>query len=224
MTYRHVAVLVEGQTEARFVREVLQGYVSASRPTESVWLSPTVVVTSTTPEGRRYKGGGGTWRHYARDLSTLLGQTHWHRVALLVDYYAYPSDAPGADVSAQDCRRRHASILAALEATYDDPRFIPGVMLHEFETWVIAAAVDRPAVLGDADVARRLRAVAAEVGNDVELVDDGPATAPSKRVAECWTGYSKPLDGINAVQEAGLEHIRSRCPALRTWLDRLTSV
>lgn len=58
-------------------------------------------------------------------------------------------------------------------------RFVPHVVLHEFETWVIAAAMDTAAVLGDATVAKRLGAEAATVAGDVELLNDSPQTAPS---------------------------------------------
>ena len=99
----------------------------------------------------------------------------------------------------------------------------PDPPLHEFETWVIACAQNRPDVLGDVDTARRLQAVADEFGGDVELVNEGPDTAPSKRVAAAWPGFQKTIDGVDAIREAGLRHVGSCCPALQAWLDELVA-
>lgn len=212
-------VLVEGQTEERFVSDVLQPHIAAT----DTWLQPVVVQTSRTPGGIKQRGGGTSWRHFDRDLRTLLGQSHWHRVAVLLDLYGYPADAPGVDEpTAGPARERHARVVAALGARYGDPRFVPGVALHEFETWVIAAAVGRPALLGQTGPAECLQAVAAGAGDDVELVNGSSSTAPSKRVARCWPGYTKTIDGIAAITEAGLDHVRHLCPALDGWLRRLT--
>ena len=214
-----LAILVEGQTEEQFVERVLQSHLNPNSDPDGVWLQPIVVTTSRTPSGLKSRGGGG-WTHYDRNLRILLGQRHWFRVGLLLDYYAYPRDAPGADVAGSG-RRRHQLLLDALTAEYEDPRFVPGIALHEFETWVIAAAIDRQELLGERGPAERLRSMADEFGGDVELIDDGPMTAPSKRVLDAWPGYSKTIDGIDAVREAGVERVMAHCPAFRDWLDRL---
>jgi hypothetical protein len=101
--------------------------------------------------------------------------------------------------------------------------FVPGVVLHEFETWVIAAALERELLLDERSPVEKLRAVAAQFGGDVELIDSGPKTAPSKQVAAAWPGYSKTVDGIDALLEAGLSRVLEHCPVLRDWLYRLAS-
>jgi hypothetical protein len=216
-----LAVLVEGQTEEQFVERVLQPYVNPAGDPHGAWLTPIVVQTSRTPAGLKSRGGG-SWKHYDRNLRVLLSQSHWSRVGLLLDYYAYPRDAPGAD-AAGGGRARHQLLLEALAIEYPDPRFVPGVALHEFETWVIAAAIGRQELLGEREPAERLQAVAREFDADVEMIDDGPMSAPSKRVLAAWPGYSKTIDGIDAVLDAGLDRVLAQCPSLRDWLDRLTT-
>lgn len=78
---RQIAVLVEGRTEECLVEDVL-GPVAEKR---GLYLVPIVVTTSATPT-RAYRGGGH-WKHYDNSLRGFLGQRHWYRVALLVDYY-----------------------------------------------------------------------------------------------------------------------------------------
>ena len=130
-----IAVLVEGQTEEQFVDRVLQPYLNPTSDVDGVWLQPIVVTTSRTPAGNKVHGGGA-WKHYDTNLRLLMGQQHWFRIGLLLDYYAYPKDAPGASAGGSG-RARHQALLTALAEEYPDRRFVPGVALHEFETWVI---------------------------------------------------------------------------------------
>jgi hypothetical protein len=218
---KQIAALVEGQTEEQFVERVLQPFLNPESRADGLWLQPIVVTTSRTPSGFKSRGGGG-WKHYDRSLRVLLGQPHWFKVGLLLDYYAYPRDAPGGNTPGSG-RPRHRLLLDAMAAEYKDPRFVPGIALHEFETLVIAAALASPGFLGGRKAADELQALAAAFDNDVELIDDGPQTAPSKRVLAAWPGYSKTIDGIDAVLDAGLDRVLDHCPSLRQWLDRLVA-
>ena len=119
-------------------------------------------------------------------------------------------------------RARHRLLLEALSARYGDPRFCPGIALHEFETLVISAALNND-FLGGPGVAEKLRAVARGFNDDVELINDGPQTAPSKRVLDAWPDYSKTVDGIETILAAGLDPVLARCPVLREWLERLAA-
>ena len=100
-------------------------------------------------------------------------------------------------------------------------RFVPHVVLHEFETWVIAAAMGAGSVLGDVSVAKALQAEADSVGGDVELLNDSRQTAPSKRVLRRWPDYDKVTDGIEVIREAGLGAVMDRCPGLKVWVEQL---
>lgn len=105
-----------------------------------------------------------------------------------------------------------------------NPRFIPHLVLHEFETWVIASVAVGADSLIPPEAAARLRPHIESVSSDVELLDDSPTTAPSRRVTEAWPGYLKVADGVATVQEAGLERIADVCPGLSTWLSRLRAL
>ena len=77
------------------------------------------------------------------------------------------------------------------------------------------------AVLGERTVAQKLNAEVDLVGRDVELLNDSPQTAPSKRVLRCWPDYDKVTDGIEVIREASLEVVIERCPGLKSWIERL---
>ena len=101
-----------------------------------------------------------------------------------------------------------------------DSRFLPFLSLHETEAWVLAAAselaalYDRPALAEDLN-----RQVHAAGGP--ELVNDGPDTAPSKRIKTAFPGYRKVTDGPEAISRFGLPALRETCPHLDAWLTRL---
>jgi hypothetical protein len=56
------------------------------------------------------------------------------------------------------------------------------------------------------------------------LKRSSPETAPSKRIANLFTGYEKPLFGALAAMEIGLETIRQECPHFNDWLNRLETL
>ncbi|WP_020392660.1 DUF4276 family protein [Kribbella catacumbae] len=218
-TPRQIAIVVEGQTESAFVSEILAPYLQPM----NVYVTPVIVKTSRLADGTTFKGGGMVWKHYDNDIRRLLRASHLRCVSILVDFYAYPRNAPGADCCARPHRPRRCTELriAAMADAVADPRFVPHVVLHEFETWVIAAAMETSHVLGDQAVAKRLQVQAQSVEGDVELLNDSSATAPSKRVLKSWPDYDKVTDGIEVIREAGLPVVMERCPGLSTWVDQL---
>jgi hypothetical protein len=218
VTPRHIALLVEGQTERAFVDEVLAPYLAA----RGTYVTPVIVATARAADGAKFVGGGSTWGHYERDIRRLLASSHFALVSIIVDFYGYPHDGPGASCAVPHAPRECVQVRQeAMAKAISDRRFLPHIVLHEFETWVIAAAVGADRVLGDARVAVALRGHAAEVADDVELLNDSPQSAPSKRVLSCWPDYQKVLDGVAVIAERGLDHVMRTCPALRAWVDRL---
>lgn len=216
MTAR-VALVVEGQTEQQFVATVLAPYLLQ----HEVYAQPVGVQTSRTAAGVKHTGGGGRWKHYARDVRRLLG-SHFDLVSTMLDFYAYPTDGPGAACCAGPHRPRSCVELreAEMAATFDDRRFRPFVMLHEFETILFAAAVQSGPMGVDDTVRERMRREAATVSNDVELLNDGPTTAPSKRIARCWPDYDKVL-AVGALADVDLQLVLDQCPHLASWVEAL---
>jgi hypothetical protein len=212
---RQVAVVVEGQTEEGFVADVLGPHLL----NDDIHVQPIVVATSRAANGSKFKGGGG-WSHYARDLTRLLSEPHWTVVTTMIDFYAYPADGPGAGCPTPHVPRTCVALRQAAMATvFTDPRFLPFVMLHEFETLVFASALGRSTVLDSPALAAGLQAEAAAFGNDVELINDSPTTAPSKRIQRIWPEYSKSTDGVAATAEVGVPALEGPCPHFAAWLE-----
>lgn len=212
-----VFVLVEGQTEETFVREVLHEPFLIRH---HLLLLPQIVATS---RRRRHFGGITGYGKLRRDLKRLLGQPSASAVTTMVDLYALPRDFPGLDAqetrSAGDCYARVRALERAFARDLDDPRFIPYLSLHEFEALVLAGAdhfhdlipqVDLP------DLADRIARLGAP-----EEVDDGPETHPSARLRRLIRGYRKTADGPRVAARAGIEVLCERCPHFSSWIERL---
>lgn len=61
-----------------------------------------------------------------------------------------------------------------------------------------------------------------------ELINDNPATAPSKRIIKAIEGekktrynYDKPKAGKFEAQKVGMETLRSQCPHFNEWVEKL---
>jgi hypothetical protein len=215
-----IAVVVEGQTEEAFVKQVLQPHIGF----EVAYLTPIIVHTSRAANGQAYKGGG-SWAHYRKQLLNLLSQRHWSRVTTLIDFYGYPSDAPSCH-----CESHHVQpqcVQAREEAMrrdlgIDDERFLPFIALHEFETLIIAAGSQQGDVLGDVDTAKTFAELVSDHGGNAELINDGALTAPSKRVLAALPEYRKVRDGV-AILDGQLDLALTVTPRFASWVNRVSS-
>lgn len=102
----------------------------------------------------------------------------------------------------------------------DDARFVPHLVLHETEAWVLADCRRLGEVMGDPGPAADLERIV-QLESGPELVNDGMDTAPSKRVINAYPQYVKTIDGPLVIAEAGLDAIRSTCPHADDWLCEL---
>jgi Domain of unknown function (DUF4276) len=98
--------------------------------------------------------------------------------------------------------------------------------LHEFEAYLFSD----PSWFGffyDRHEARiaDLQAIT-EAYSTPELIDDGPQSAPSKRIVQILPDYedAKAVVGPQVAELIGLQVIRSRCPHFDSWLARLETL
>jgi hypothetical protein len=215
---RRLHLLVEGQTEELVVQCDLQRYLERMG-----WIVTVSILSTKRPAGGgKFRGGVAKWDKVRKEIRLLLRSCDV--VTTIIDYYAFPQDAPGmSDRPAGDCYPRVRHVEQAIAADIDDARFVPHLVLHELETWVLAGADFIGGLVGDREVADRLRAVVAEAGGP-ELVNDGPATAPSKRIRDQVPGYQKTLHGPLVIGELGFDELRAQCPHLGSWLTRLDAL
>jgi hypothetical protein len=210
-------LLLEGQTEETITRDIIGPHL------ESVgwFVCWSIVKTKRPAAGPAHRGGVGSWAHIDRDIRLLLRDSSLTVVTTILDYYAFPRDAPGmTDRPSGPATAKVGHVERSMAEAVGDKRFVPNLVLHETESWVFAAADQLAELYDDAQLATRLRKdVAAARGP--ELINDGPSTAPSKRLMRYRPDYAKTLDGPIAIAELGLARLRACCPHLDTWLTGL---
>ena len=92
---------------------------------------------------------------------------------------------------------------------------MPYIVMHEFEGLLFSDPDGFGLGIGRSDLSPKLRAIRNAFGTPEEI-NDSPDTAPSKRVEVLMPGYQKPLNGVQAAQEVGLDAIRGECPLFPT--------
>lgn len=212
---KRILILVEGQTEEVAVRDLLGPHLA----NHGLYLTATVLKTKRPVNGPDYRGGVTGWAQVRRDLQALLNDTAAICVTTMIDYYGLKADFPGmADRPGGTPLARVTHVEAALAAKIPDQRFIPHLVLHEFEALIFADPSKIPEI--PPRELPKLRRVRDEAGGP-EGIDEGPETAPSKRLQRAYPGFRKATLGNIALRNIGLEAVRKSCPHFNAWLTRL---
>lgn len=206
-------LLVEGQTEETFVRELLVPHYARM----DIYL--TAIIASTSPS---HKGGVVSYAKVRPQIERLCKQDADAVISTMFDLYALPGDFPGKN-GAEWARQKNGAEKAAL-IERDMARdiglrnFIPYIQVHEFEAllfvepqrfadWAEPLAVDT--------------LTKARTSTAPEDINDDPRTAPSKRILAAMPAYQKPVHGPLIAGDIGLDAMRAACPHFAQWLAQL---
>jgi hypothetical protein len=218
-------VHAEGATEQAFVREILTEHLAA----RGVYVQGAVRVATKRERGKVHRGGGRHYMPMKNDIVCFLKQEKATDVffTTMIDLYGLYADFPGreaADNFRHEPYERVRRLEQAFAADIPDPRFIPYLQLHEFEALLFADPSAFAYVYENCQ--KQLAALQEMVEKDgpPELINDGPQTAPSKRVRAQFADYQKPVVGPALVGVIGLDGIRKKCPHFNEWLTRLESL
>jgi hypothetical protein len=221
-------ILVEGETEETFVGEMLADHLAAHQ----VYASAKRFGTG------RHRGGICAWNTARREILTHLRHDPELRVTTMVDYYGLPQGEaeghgwPGRSQAAQLPFSQKATtveqaltadITAALNNALAAQRFIPFVVIHEFEGILFSDPNAFASGIGQPQLAAPFQQIRVQFQNP-EAINDSPITAPSKRVIDLYSGYEKPLFGTLAALEIGLNTIRAQCPHFADWISQLENL
>ena len=104
----------------------------------------------------------------------------------------------------------------------NDLRFVPYIQLHEFETLVLANPKNIALEYFDNDNAiQTLQAVLDEHKGNPELINENPASAPSKRIIEVIPDYDKVNVGASIAGINGIDFLKNSCRHFKSWIDIL---
>ncbi|MGP9820182.1 DUF4276 family protein [Salinarimonas sp. NSM] len=210
-----LAVHVEGQTEERFVKDVLAPHLEAL----GILPQPVLITTGRNADGSRARGGGVNLDRVRGQLRQLLAGFPDGHVTTFYDLYACGGRAAGESAEALEAR-----IHEALGAP---PNLIPYVQRHEFEALLLSAPDVLAAHFAQPGLVRTIGRALAPLGGPEDL-NDGPATAPSKRLADWTRDLAERYEPRTKLRHAppicariGLEPMRAACPRFDAWIARL---
>ena len=214
-----IAVVCEGHTEQGFVGAVLCPHFA----TLGAHVVPKLVETSRDIRGVQRQGGHVSPPKLINQIKSLCASFDY--VTMMFDYYGFSTNWPPMTKLPSSPNERKAQIEAIMRTAVGSPRFIPNLIMHEFEGLLFSgpdaiAQTCKTIVKNEADLIHRLSQITIRFQSP-EHINDSPDTAPSKRIAKLLPGYDKVLHGPRIAQNIGLASIRQHCNAFDGWLLRL---
>lgn len=224
MKYNILHILCEGQTEERFVKEVLSPYLRQF----NIYPKAILLLTSKKKNAR---GGMLSYAQAKRDLTILQKQfrdknSEHHMFTTMFDYYALPDDFPGVEESTeiQDVRSRISFLEDKFAEELGDGAFIPYIQLHEFEALlfvdIIRLQTEYP-LSGERILTLKEET---DIYGDPEMINNSPDTAPSKRIIAALAQdyhYNKVQSGTAVTSAIGIEALLENCQHFKEWIENI---
>lgn len=228
---RRLLIHVEGQTEETFVNEVLRNHLVS----KGYHLVEARIVGNARL--RRRRGGICPWPSVKADIVNHLREDQACVATTMVDYYALPDQGAGQwpgraqskSMGSVESKSRYVQdairedLIDAMGDDFHPNRFVPFVVMHEFEGLLFSDCTAFSHSIGRPDLKGRLQTIRGKFTTP-EDINDSPETAPSRRIHALIPTYEKPLFGVLAALEIGLARIREECPHFNNWLRHLESI
>jgi len=221
-----VCVFVEGASEKQFFDAVVAPLVLDKNPRIfTIWSMNVDGVGK--HESQKYI-------KLSRFIRTQICSDNSAIYSTMFDYYAFPKDMPGFTYTAnpdpyimvdeRETGFRNALLAEEKLASFSDRiEFHPNLMLHEYET-LMYCDLDKLMHLRDTNPAgiKRLKKEVEGCSN-IELINDDPHKAPSKRIGKVIPSYDfqKTTNALNVMKSIGIETILDKCQHFRKWFDWL---
>lgn len=212
---RAVYIIVEGQTEEEFVYTSLRPYLN-----NYGIYDVRAILVETSPG---HKGGDLKFHRFKRNIENLLSRENDVLITSLIDFFRLQKDFPKFKEAQNiiDKMRRVAFLEKSIAENINNHRFIPYIQLHEFEAIVFS---DKAGIEYIPDIPPKnkveLLSIIEQFPNP-ELLNDGPQTAPSKRLIRLIPGYQKTFHGPLMADEIGIHTILSKCPRFSNWVETI---
>ena len=143
-------------------------------------------------------------------------------VTSLVDFYGFKGKG---NASVGDLERSiDRAVGERIQRPWDESRVFAYVQKYEFEALLFSdvTVFNLLEDVADEAIAELIRVRA--MFDTPERINDGPATAPSKRILAIRPTYNKRRDGPDLAATIGLDAIRSECRRFDAWVSRLESL
>jgi len=211
---RTIYVIVEGQTEEKFVKKILTNFFLEFR----IFFKPILIETSRSPH-QKYKGGLVNYNHIRKDISKVLQNGDCHKVTTMIDYYRLPDNFPGkGTLPSGNIYDKVKYLEDCWFSDIGNQKFIPYIQIHEFEALLFSD------IKGFEEVFPQEKEKFMDIINrfpNPEFINDDPQTTPSRRIGSIVTSYNKKLHGIDIAEIVGIGKMIERCPHFKEWIEKL---
>lgn len=217
---RRINLIVEGQSEETFVRDVFAPYLAQFN------IFATARCINTTKKKmvtRTHRGGVTNYDKARTDILRWLNSDPRAYVSIMLDLYALPNDFPGMQGHAFQGLQKVLHIESTLANDLANPRFVPYIMLHEFEALILTSPKEIDLVIPGSSGGSQLETACSHFSSP-EDINEGPETAPSKRILQYCPEYNKVLHGSRITKKLGIDTIRKKCLHFSAWIDTITNL
>lgn len=217
---KRLIIICEGPTEEEFCMKILYPYFQ----THNIYIQSPLI--------KRSNGGIVRWELLKKQIENHLRQDPTAYVSLLIDYYGIHQkfEFPGWEeaLSIVDKKERLDFLEQTMSEAIDEKlsfRFIPYMQLHEFEGLLFNnIEIFNQLFTEDEIQDRKELQDIFKVFDNPEMINNGPETAPSKRLIRIIKGYNKIVFGNIIAETIGLNNIRTKCPRFDNWINLLTQI
>ncbi len=213
---RYIAILVEGRTEEKFIKSILNPFLLNS----DIYAHP--ILLKTAPG---HQGGLPKYSKIREHVFNLLKSVPnpYSLVTTMFDYYKLPNDFPGKrNMPSGNIyeRVKHIEDNFCIDIGSDD--FLPYIQIHEFEALLFASMNGFEKKFPRC--ADRFKEILRNSGNNPELIND--LEPPSRKIINIVRdGYRKEfiktLDGLEIARNVGIDSMIKNCKHFREWVYRI---
>lgn len=228
--FKKIIVVCEGRSETVFVNKLMIPYFGLRKGWDCSILPITVITSSSNPTGGISKGGLSNYSKPRRDIERSLAVDTV--VTTMFDFFRLPCDFPGQEeiqrgrfsIDIEKVRFLEKKMQVDILTKYSslsESNFVPYIQLHEFEALFYS---DLSILVKDSPEKKDKKSIE-ELMNDVmgvepEDINNGPETAPSKRLIKA-IGYQKGDAVEQPLVDIGMEKMRNRCHHFNEWISKL---
>lgn len=219
----HLYILVEGQTEEKFVKETLFKHLFRF----NVFSYP-ILFSTGKKNLRTHKGGVISYNQVKKNLLMLIRQFKSKQnvcFTTMIDLFhldRLKDKFPGFEdaIKIPDKYKLVASLEESFREDIDHQfdKFIPNILLHEFESLLFSDTGKFDSQIDDSRKIDRLNQILLDFNNP-ELIND--KDAPSYRIKEIFPAYDKVRHGAIISNRIGIDCMRSKCSHFKEWISKL---
>jgi len=218
-----IYILAEGQTEERFIKDVLAPSFRAS----TIYIKPILMPTS-----KGHTGGAINLDRFLRNVRNTLKQHPNAVVTTMFDLYALSPSFPLFDEASliDDVYKRVALLESGLHSHViekfgcEEKRFIPYIQPYEYEGLLFSDIEALVTVEPGWDSSQaKLQSIIDSVLTP-EHINDGFETKPSARLKLLSPKYKKTRHGPLIAKKVTLAVMEQKCKHFSAWIQKLRSI